>query len=128
MNGLLRLETAEYMTDSTTVDFTWPQTRATMLRTLLLATGGLFMLFGSKYIGYDCAGALGCIIYIFVASNGWEPEDKASTVVLSTYIHNKCDNPNEQLHFKTHSHPVPCKAEMVWHCGMANGEGRRLHN
>jgi hypothetical protein len=49
-----------------------------MLRTLLLVSGGLFMMFGSRMIGYDCAGALGAIIYIFVASNGWKLPDKAS--------------------------------------------------
>lgn len=46
-------------------------TRVTMLRTLLLAAGGMFLMFGSATIGYEGAGPLACIITSFVASNGW---------------------------------------------------------
>jgi hypothetical protein len=54
------------------------QTQATVLRTLLLAAGGMFLMFGSAAIGYEGAGPLACIVTSFVASNGWGSNGKVS--------------------------------------------------
>ncbi|KAJ9599128.1 hypothetical protein L9F63_010396 [Diploptera punctata] len=50
--------------------------KASMLRTFLLAAGGLLVLFGSEKIGFGSAGPLGCIMYTFIACNGWDPKEK----------------------------------------------------
>ncbi|KAJ9599129.1 hypothetical protein L9F63_010397 [Diploptera punctata] len=54
--------------------------RSSMLRTLLLVGGGLLLIFGSEKIGFVSAGALGTIIYTFIASNGWDPKEKGTNI------------------------------------------------
>jgi hypothetical protein len=77
-----------------------------MLRTLLLAAAGLFLMFGSVAVGYEGSGPLACIIASFVASNGWKSSGKVSlknNVHISSFT---LDFPPLQDHteqYSTHS-------------------------
>ncbi|XP_069677232.1 sodium/hydrogen exchanger 9B2-like isoform X3 [Periplaneta americana] len=46
-----------------------------VLRTILLGSMGLLLVFGVDALGYTGAGPLGCIVAAFVASHGWTAQD-----------------------------------------------------
>jgi hypothetical protein len=54
-----------------------------ILRTLLLAGGGLLLLFGSEAVGFAGAGPLGCVVTAFMANWGWQADGWTDKTVSS---------------------------------------------
>lgn len=47
---------------------------------MLTICGGLFVVCGSKAIGYNAAGALGCVVLTIVANLRWKASEQVSEV------------------------------------------------
>lgn len=52
------------------------------LRFGLTFAAGLVSVLGSKYLGYNCAGALGCMTLAFIIGNGFKEHAEVSDKLI----------------------------------------------